>query len=240
MIRGIALSLDAPPELNDHLRGKGATQSIVSAIENLKAEGFAGKLEIMSTVTSPTIPELSRLRSFIGELHVPLWRLSLVMPIGRAANRPDLIPNAQEIRTLLEYILSARKDSITPHPEFCEECFLGNRFEGNVRPYLNQCLSGICVGGIMSNGGIGACPELGEAFIQGNIRKERFKDVWDTKYQVFRDRLWTHKDDCAGCNHYRHCKGSGLHLYATPDSKLMRCLYSMAKRAESELCVKAK
>lgn len=70
------------------------------------------------------------------------------------------------------------------------------------------------------------------AFTQGDIRKERFKDVWDRKYQIFRDRSWTKKDDCAVCNHYSHCKGSGLHLYDTPDSKLQRCLYKMAKEAE--------
>jgi len=120
-----------------------------------------------------------------------------------------------------------------PSPEFCEEGFLGNRFEGVVRPYLSQCRAGITTGGILCDGRIGACPELGEAWVQGDIRTERFKEVWNTRYQNLRDRSWTKKGDCGACDHYRQCRGGAMHLYDAPDRELLRCLYLMAKAGEA-------
>lgn len=55
-------------------------------------------------------------------------------------------------------------------------------------------------GGIMCDGRIGACPELADCFIQGNILNNRFSEVWKSKYQIFRNRDWTKKTCCKGCN----------------------------------------
>ena len=66
-------------------------------------------------------------------------------------------------------------------PEFCEEGFLGGRYEGLVRPFLCQCRAGINIAGIRYDGLIGACPEISQYFDQGDIRKERLKAVWEER-----------------------------------------------------------
>lgn len=228
----ISISMDAPTQVNDRLRGKGASEKVSQAIEALRSAGFAGKLEIISTITKPVVPLLPEMREHVASLRVPLWRVAPVMPIGRAANRPDLIPDAADVRAVLEFVRAGRRDGFTPAPEFSEEGFLGNRFEGCVRPYLCQCRAGITIAGILSDGRIGACPELGDAFVQGDIRTERLKEVWETRYQVLRDRSWTKKDKCAGCEQYDRCQGGAMHLYSSPEGELLRCLYCMAKEAE--------
>ena len=112
------------------------------------------------------------------------------------------MPGPTEIRQLLEYVREARRDNRRPRPEFCEEGFLGNRFEGVVRPYLAQCRAGVTTGGILVRRPDWRMPELSKAFVQGDIRKERFKHVWETRYQNLRNRDWTHKGECANCEHY--------------------------------------
>lgn len=230
----ISLSMDAPPPLNDQLRGPGCTDAVGTAVRRLKAAGYQGKLEIISTVTKPAVPLLDEMRRYVASLRVPLWRVAPVMPIGRAAQHPELIPDAAEVRTILEYVREARQDAFTPRPEFSEEGFVGERFEGVVRPYLCQCRAGISVAGIRANGRIGACPELAEVFDQGDIRTERLKDVWDQRYQVFRDRGWTRKGACTECGQWGRCKGGALHLYADTDSEFLRCLYLMCKEVEGQ------
>ncbi len=228
----ISISMDAPTEINDRLRGKGASQKVARAVEALRTAGFNGKLEIISTITKPVVPLLPQMREHVASLRIPLWRVAPVMPIGRAAARPDLVPDAADVRAILEFVRAGRRDGFTPAPEFSEEGFLGNRFEGCVRPYLCQCRAGITIAGIRSDGRIGACPELGDAFLQGDIRTERLKDVWDTRYQVLRDRSWTRKGKCAECAQYDSCQGGAMHLYPSPDGDLLRCLYWMAKEAK--------
>jgi radical SAM protein with 4Fe4S-binding SPASM domain len=225
----ITLSMDAPPPLNDELRGKGTSMAVWKAVEALHAAGFQGKLEIFTTVTKPAIPLLEQTRAIVSAMRVPFWRVSPVMPLGRAARRPDLVPGPVEIRQILEFVLAARADDYTPAPESCEEGYLGNRFEGNVRPYLCQCRAGVSIAGILCDGRIGACPELGDSFVQGHIHKDRFSDVWRDRYQVFRDRSWMRKGQCAACEHFRRCEGGSIHLYENTESEPHRCLYLLAR-----------
>jgi radical SAM protein with 4Fe4S-binding SPASM domain len=225
----ISLSMDAPPELNDRLRGAGTSASVRRAIEALRGAGYAGKLEIISTVTTPAVARLDEMRELVSSLGVPLWRVAPVMPIGRAARRPDLVPGPGEIRQILEFVLRARTDGARLRPEMSEEGYVGNRFEGNVRPYLCQCRAGITIGGVLSDGRIGACPELGDAFVQGRVQEDRFSRVWRERYQVLRDRSWTRRGQCASCEHFPRCEGGALHLYESPQAEPLRCLYLLAK-----------
>lgn len=233
-IGSISLSLDAPPPLNDELRGRGASAAVERAISALRDAGYAGKLEIISTLTRPAVMMLDAMRARVAELRVPLWRVAPVMPIGRAARRPELLPGPADVRRLLEFVLASRQDELLPRPEMSEEGYLGNRFEGNVRPYLCQCRAGTNIAGILCDGRIGACPELGDAYVQGDVRHERFADVWRDRYQVLRDRSWMRRGQCAECSEFVRCEGGAVHLYAHPGAEPLRCLYLLAREGGGE------
>ncbi|MBN2195373.1 MAG: radical SAM protein [Polyangiaceae bacterium] len=228
-IGSISLSMDAPPVLNDSLRGAGTSDAVTRAVEALREVGYEGKLEIISTITRPAVALLPQMREWVANLRVPLWRVAPVMPIGRAARRPDLVPGPTEIRAILEFILAARQDGFLPRPEMSEEGYLGNRFEGNVRPYLCQCRAGTNIAGILCDGRIGACPELGEAYIQGHVKEDRFSEVWRDGYRSLRDRSWMKQGQCAECAEFPRCEGGALHLYEFPGAGPLRCLYLLAR-----------
>jgi radical SAM protein with 4Fe4S-binding SPASM domain len=229
----LTLSMDAPPPLNDRQRGEGTSLAVFKAVEALHRAGYKGRLEIFSTITKPAVAMLEQTRAIISSMRVPYWRVSPVMPIGRAMHHPDLIPGPQEIRQLYEFVLAARADDYMPKPETCEEGYLGNRFEGNVRPYLCQCRAGVTVGSILCDGRIASCPELGDAFVQGHIHQDRFKDVWNERYQIFRDRSWMKRGQCGSCEQFPRCEGGSVHLYDNTESAPHRCLYLLAKAAET-------
>lgn len=231
-IGSISLSMDAPPALNDELRGAGASAAVERAIINLRQAGFRGTLEIISTITRPAVTQLEAMRRHVAGLRVPRWRVAPVMPIGRALDHPELLPGPAEVRRILEFVYRARRDDYTPRPEHSEEGYLGNRYESHVRPYLCQCRSGITIAGILRDGRIGACPELGDAFVQGDIKQERFRDVWENRYHNLRDRSWTRRGICGDCDAYRRCGGGSMHLYEDTEAPLTRCLYQMARAAE--------
>ncbi len=226
-IGAISLSLDGPPAANDALRGRGVALNVAQAVQELRAAGYKGRLEIISTITKPVVPLLDELRRHIATLQVAEWRLAPVIPIGRAADRPELLPDAGELRTILEFVRQGRRDGYRPVPEFGEECYLGHEYEGEVRPFRFLCLAGLTVGGILCDGRIGACPELADDFVQGDIRHERFADVWRTRYAVFRNRDWTRRGPCGACDAFSACRGGSLHLYSDLDGAPSRCFYKM-------------
>lgn len=231
-IGSISLSMDGPPEINDQLRGKGSSDGVVAAIGHLRAGGYKGVLEIISTLTRPAVPRIDEMRAFLASLRVPYWRVAVVMPIGRAAQHTHLVPGAEEVRALLEYVRHARKDGQLPVPEFGEEGYLGRRFEGVVRPYLAHCRAGISVAGIRWDGTIAACPELSRAWDEGHLQRDRFADVWRQGYGRFRDRSWARRGDCVDCKQWSVCQGGSLHLYDSPDTTPSRCMYLMCKETD--------
>lgn len=225
----LSLSCDCIPEINDAIRGRNTSKHVVEAIGHLRDAGYKGILEILSTITKPCMPHLDEMRRWVTDLGIKQWRVSPVMPLGRAAENRELLLDDEDVRELLKFIRRCRRtlrDEISM--EFSEEGYLGNRFEGLVRPYLCQCRAGINVGGIRYDGKVGACPEISPFFDQGDIHQNRFSEIWNTRYQVFRDRSWTHDlGPCKKCKKYSICKGGALHLYEDTDHPASRCFYEM-------------
>ena len=102
-----------------------------------------------------------------------------------------------------------------------------------MRPYLAQCRAGITTGGILRDGSIGACPELGTAYVQGHVSRDRFRDVWYGRYEVFRDRSWARTGECTDCGAWERCRGGALHLRDKPGADFLRCLYVMLEEAKA-------
>jgi len=49
-------------------------------------------------------------------------------------------------------------------------------------------------------------------------------DVWNNRFQKFRDRGWMRKRKCADCKIFRYCEGNGMHLHNDNDD-LLFCYY---------------
>ncbi len=228
----LSLSCDCIPEINDSIRAKGSSAHVVQAIKNLRKAGYKGILEILSTITKPCIPHLEEMRQWVISQGIKRWRVSPVIELGRAVENPDLLLDDKDIRTLLRFVRNNRRglgeDDL--RPEFSEEGYLGDDFEGLVRPYLCQCRAGINVGGIRYDGKIGACPEISQVFDQGDIHKSRFSEVWNTGFKDYRDRSWTRKlGPCVNCDKFDTCQGGALHLYEDKETPTARCFYEMVK-----------
>ena len=65
----------------------------------------------------------------------------------------------------------------------------------------------------MVNGDILACPNINRRFRQGNIHRDTFVDVWESRFQAFRDRSWMKSGRCAECDEWSLCQGNGMHLW---------------------------
>ncbi|MBQ1266777.1 MAG: radical SAM protein [Proteobacteria bacterium] len=231
-IDSISLSLDSIPEINDSIRGKGTAAAAVKAIKNLRDAGYKGILEALSTITKPCMDHLEEMQAWLTELGLTRWRVSPVIPIGRAAENKDLLLNDEDIEKLLLFVRRQRRNQKAElRLEFSEEGYLGDRFEGLVRPYLCQCRAGINVGGIRYDGKIGACPEISQTFDQGDIHEARFSKIWNERFQAYRDRSWTRKlGPCRNCDKYNICHGGAMHLYENTETPTQRCFYKMIEK----------
>ena len=103
-----------------------------------------------------------------------------------------------------------RKEGRIKASHACEG-FLGG-YEAEVRDHFYMCAAGVNVASIRVNGDISGCTSVRANFTQGNIYKDNFWDVWQNRYEVYRNREWMRTGICADCNMFRYCNGNGMHL----------------------------
>lgn len=228
-LRSIALSLDGPEPIHTFIRmNPKSYERAVNALRAIvRAKGLT--YDVITCATPRLIPHLAEFRDFLIAEGCKAWRLGTISPMGRAKNTPEVLLNGEQERKVLDFIVQTRKEGKIDTSFTCDG-FLG-RYEGEVRDHFYQCSAGITTGGILIDGSISACTSIRGNHIQGNIYKDDFMDVWENRFQKYRDRSWTKKGMCADCEMYTFCRGNGMHLY-DDDNNLLHCDYQEMKKCE--------
>ena len=232
----ISVSLDGLENNHNWLRNsKDAFKKTINGIKLLVSSKSFNVVEAISCINQNNFNELEEIYQLCNNLGVDKWRIFTISPIGRAKGNFNLFLDGQQLLYLLKYIKDKRKEKKNkPKVSFCDEGFLGLEYEGEVRDQLFYCWAGISVGSILYNGDIAACPILPREYVrQGNVRHDRFSEIWNNKYELFRDRNWRKCGDCENCSCREFCEGNSLHLWNFDDNKLTLCNYNLINQERS-------
>ncbi|MCD8166472.1 MAG: TIGR04133 family radical SAM/SPASM protein, partial [Bacteroides sp.] len=209
-IHTATVSLDGFKESHNWMRGH--PESFDKAVSAIKLMRDCPDIifDVVTCVNKRSYRELTVFKEFLIELGIKEWRIFTIFPVGRAAQYTEFQLDNEEMRGVMEFIKETRKEGRIKLSYGCEG-FLGN-YEGGVRDHFYACRAGIIVGSILADGSISACPSIRSDFHQGNIYKDDFMEVWNNRYQPYRDRRWMKKGKCADCSFFRYCRGNGMHL----------------------------
>ena len=67
------------------------------------------------------------------------------------------------------------------------------------------------------------------SFEKGNIYQDDFLDVWENRFQPFRDRAWMKTGQCVDCKVFRNCLGGAMHLHQKDQEGILLCHYNKLK-----------
>ena len=207
---------------DDHNWMRGHPESFDKAVAAIRMMASVPDLvsDVVTCVNRRNYPRLEEFKQFLINIGLKRWRLFTVFPVGRAARDTELQLSPDEFRGLMEFIKDTRRKKEIRVSYGCEGC-LGN-YEGEVRDQLFTCQAGIVVGSVLIDGSISACPSIRADYHQGNIYRDNFMDVWENRFQPYRDREWMRTGECASCKFFRYCRGNGMHL-RDGDGKLLFC-----------------
>ena len=217
----LTFSLDGLEENHNWMRNSYDSFSKVDTAINLAVSSSRLNFDIVTCMNKRNINELPSIYSYLVKKKVRAWRLFTITPIGRAKKNPDLILEDLQFKELLDFISHKRKEKSIDIKFSCEG-YVGN-YEFKVRETLFFCRAGINIGSILVDGSISACPNIDRSFSQGNIYKDNLSEIWDKKYQIFRDRSWTRTGKCKECTHYSFCQGNGFHNWNKNKENVLVC-----------------
>lgn len=225
----ISISIDGLEKTHDSFRGvPGSYKTILNNIKNLKAANFVEHIQVTTVFHKNNINELNELYTVMENLGLDSWRLVSMDPIGRANENDDLLLDGTDLRNLLDFIKSKKKNSKLQLSYGCPG-FLGLDYETEVRQNYFNCRTGINVASILYNGDLFVCPNVPrlKRLIQGNIRTDNFKSVWENKYKDFRTLDRTKCSECEKCDQWNYCLGGSYHTWDFTNNKQNKCTYKM-------------
>jgi radical SAM enzyme (rSAM/lipoprotein system) len=224
-LRSITVSLDGFKDNHNWLRGNSAAfDKAEQAIKRIVANKDI-IYDVVTCVSQRNFHELPGLKKYLIDLGVKNWRLFTIDPIGRAKQIPELFINSKQLHELMDFMKATREEGIIMASYGCEG-FLG-KYENEVRDGFFFCNAGINVASVLCDGSISVCPNNSRFFIQGNIYKDDFLDVWNNRFLNLRNRDWTKISVCRDCKVYKWCNGNGMHLHNNDTDGVMMCHYNM-------------
>lgn len=215
-LMSVSVSIDGSRDAHDALRGvRGSYDAAVAAMRNLRASGIPVSVNTqLNRLTVQALPELLELLITHGAHG---WQLQLTVPMGRAADRPDIMLQPYELLTLFpqlaELLPRARAGRVRIYPGNNVGYF--GPYEHELRRHVPGGHSGSCGAGrgtlgIEADGTLKGCPSLQTSeWAGGNVLDTPLVDVWErsSRLRYTRDRtlddLWGY---CRSCYYADECR----------------------------------
>ena len=224
-VQSVQVSLDGPKETHNLIRGND--QSFSRAIQSIELlNRFKVPLvSVATTVTTNNLHEIDGLKRLLLRLGVKLWRLAVVMPIGRAQIK-NTFPDGNQLAWLLKYV--KENDSRELHIYFGENLtFLGD-WERQIRNAPAICPIGFTACCIGVDGNVRGCPEQPDTDEnrEGSLLEIPFQEIWQKGFGRYRNREILDMDEkCARCMFKYDCYG-GCWVMRTEGQ---HCIYEMLR-----------
>jgi radical SAM enzyme (rSAM/lipoprotein system) len=224
-LRSVTVSLDGFEQNHNWLRGnKHSFEKAVDAIKLIVQEKDL-VYDVVTCVNQRNFGELEELKKYLIGIGVVKWRVFTICPIGRAKDNPELNITNKQFVSLMEFLKDTRQEGLI-HVSYGCEGYLGP-YEAEVRDGFFFCRAGVNIASVLADGSICACPNIHRDYVQGNIYKDDFMDVWNNRFKDFRDREWMRNGICTDCKSFKWCRGNGIHLRDPKTGETLRCHYQM-------------
>lgn len=232
-VTGLGVSIDGLEATHDALRRMPG--SFVKASEAAKTAVGAGYTVTVSVVAhAGNVNELPHLYDYVRrEIRPRVFRVMTIDPIGRAELDRHLLLSPRQLQDVLRFLqdeyqatcASYADPSVTMVELGCGG-WLGRDLEGTLRPMIFHCIAGITNLGILYDGKLGSCSNISREFVEGDLRSDNIRQVWNSRYQRYRDRSWRRTGSCRRCDEWNYCHGGPMHLPHSDDA--CHCLYCKA------------
>lgn len=210
-LNSISISIDGLCETHNWMRGnEHSFAHALHAVDIIANTPSELTWDVITCVNQMNVSQLVEMRDLLIAHGVKRWKIFTVFPMGRAREHAEMLLTKEQYKSLLDFIVSERKNKAIKVSYGCEG-FLGP-YEYEVRDDIYFCAAGVNVASIRYDGSISGCLSIRYDYNQGSIYKDSFWEVWNNRFLQYREFSWKQNGVCRDCEVWRWCKGNGMHL----------------------------
>ncbi|MHB8872534.1 MAG: radical SAM protein [Myxococcaceae bacterium] len=224
-LQSMTVSLDGLGPSHDWLRGKaGSFERTVAGVRNVLAAGLPF-FDVVTCVNPRNLGELPKVLELLRAEGVKAWRLFTIFPKGRAKTNAELRLTDEGLRELFAWIAKTRRELEGSDflLQYSCEGYLPPAIDRQVRDEPYFCRAGINIASVLCDGAISACPNISRDLVQGNIRTDDFKQVWEDRFEKYQQRAWMKTGACSSCREWKRCQGNSMHLWDAGEQHTVLC-----------------
>ena len=197
----VAVSLDGPKQVHDGFRGKaGAYEEATEAIRFYKSLGI--RVCAGTTVTTRNYDYLDETFHLVVAGGADQWGIHLLVPEGKAVDRPDLFLSKAQLKRLIKFVARKRRYF---HVEMADEIGYLGYLEPLVRDIPLSCGAGRAQCVVLPDGHVVPCTTLDRSCSAGNIHERPLVQIWAEGFHDLRS--WRPNGRCIACGYSPACRG---------------------------------
>lgn len=215
----VSVSIDGLEATHDRMRARrGSFADGRRALEALGAVGLV--VQANTNFNRLNERELEPLYDVLRAAGVRNWQVQLTSPLGRAADRPEMLFQPFDLLTFLPRLAAVKarglREGVLIMPGNNtgyfgpEEALLRSPFEGGDDHFVG-CVAGRFVMGIESDGAVKGCPSLQTShYVGGHTRSASIASIWNDTRELAFTRTRTVEDlwgFCRSCPYAAVCMG---------------------------------
>jgi radical SAM protein with 4Fe4S-binding SPASM domain len=215
----VSVSIDGLAPTHDLLRAtRGGFRAAMDALSHLRAAGLP--VGCNTTLNRLNAGELEALYEVLKAASIRGWQVQFMAPLGRAADRPQLLLQPWEVLDVVPRIARLKErafaDGILLMPGnnvgyFSRDERLLRSLTAEGRDHWQGCQAGRFVMGIESDGAVKGCPSLQtDAYVGGRFRKGGLRALWEETPELTFAQRRTKEDlwgFCRECPFAETCLG---------------------------------
>lgn len=230
-VTGLGISIDGLKDIHDAFRRKkGSFEKAYKAAQISVQNNFVVTISVVAHAKNiEEIPELYRIVK--DDIKPRVFRIMIIDCIGRAEANNEYLLSTKQTREVINFLKKKYMNTCSNYSkpdvmmvELGCGGWLGKELEGMVRPYIFHCIAGINNLGILFDGKLASCSNIPREFIEGDLRKDRIKDIWDNRYARYRKFGWKKVGECATCDQWEFCHGGPMHKCSLNGDK-SKCIF---------------
>ncbi len=211
-LMGAGISVDSlNPEFHDNFRGQqGSWKKTMNGIENCRQANLS--FQIHFSIMDNNAHELTEMIEFARLVEARVLNIFFLVCTGRGESFSDISPLRYE-QTLKEIIKAQESYTDLIIRPRCAPHYKRIAFQQNPHSKMNQiagregdgCIAGIHYARVNYNGTVTPCPYIETS--SGNIREQKFNEIWADAVDFKKLREATLLDRCGRCEYQQLCGG---------------------------------